>query len=1436
MKSTHPFRYGTLAMLGFVMILATAVGAVDAPRSQIQKIIAGTRAQNDAFGARGAIAVSGDYALIGAPGAGAGAAYIFKRDPATGHWAEQQKIVASDGAEGDSFGYYLELEGECAVVGTWIGNVYTFTRDSGTGVWIERQKIVGVTGDLALHGNRLMAPGIQSTQVFERAGISGPWVLQQTIPVRASTVSFSGDYAIVGWASTAYGGPVGMGEATILKRNSATGLWVQHQKIAPSDARDWWQNFGVSVAMQGDCAIVGSIRDSRGERGDELVYAAGAAYVFVRDPVTDRWNQQQKIVADDRLCYDMFGQSLALSGDRLLVSAFGTVPDEENNTSPRVGTVYEFERDPTTNLWTQRQKLLPPDGERFGGQGANSDRFGRGLALAGDTVLIGSASATDADGGDRVAGAGAVYVFSDRTSNHPPTIDRAWADHTRVTFPAGTTVHVDATDADGDTLTYAWSSASFTTGYERATFAAPKAADSGVTFDREGAYLLLVTVTDGHGGVATCEVPVAELPASSAILTSVEHLSVAEGGSAVFQVKLASQPAANTQVFVACKMSKQGRIRVNGLEGVDLSTELPYSSKAWVKLSFTPTNWNTWQNVTVTALADDNLVNGSAVLQYCLGYSGEWGIVTVSEIDRGTPPLENRIVTSVPSVIGPEGGTVSFQVKLAAPPATSATVTVARTAGDADISIGSGSSRTFTSATWNIWQPVTLAMAQDADIARGTATITCSASGWTSAAVTATENDNDAMMTVSATAGGTTIPSGAVALETGAPNSIQAIASPGYYFENWTYTVAQVADLYASSTTVIPLVAPGSIAPTVTANFRACTPGTIVASRAYTRREGSTGEGFRVWLGEQPAGAVTVTVARTAGDTDLTVVGGSSLTFTPANWSVGQVVTLAAAEDADSTYGVATFTCSAPGWTSATVQVTESDNDPPPQNRSVTITASAGGTTTPTGTTTFVTYVPTAIHAAASPGYVFVDWTSTYIDLLGITDVRAADTTMAIHNISSSLVPILRANFRPESQKILTNIANLSVPEGGTAAFQVKLGYQPTANLTVAVARAGDVSVTVAPSLTFTPTNWNTYQTVTLTAAEDADVINGTATLTCSATDWFSATVTATEADNDTTLNVVAGAGGTVVPSGAMVTSAGVATAISATPATGFTFVNWTVTSGTASFANTTAATSTVTITAPATVQANFVSSSPGNTAPTISNIADLTTAEDVATAAIAFTVGDVETAASALTLTANSSNLTLVPLANIAFGGSGASRTITVTPAANRFGTATITVTVSDGALTASDTFVLTVTSVNDVPTITSAASATPNPVTLPATATVSVVAADADGDALSYAWTRVSGSGTATFSAATAASGHVVFGAAGTYVLRVTIADGHGGSATGEVTVTVNPVVVTPPVAYEPGGGGGGGCGAGNLLGVLLSSLALGFRLRRRRSAEST
>ena len=110
----------------------------------------------------------------------------------------------------------------------------------------------------------------------------------------------------------------------------------------------------------------------------------------------------------------------------------------------------------------------------------------------------------------------------------------------------------------------------------------------------------------------------------------------------------------------------------------------------------------------------------------------------------------------------------------------------------------------------------------------------------------------------------------------------------------------------------------------------------------------------------------------------------------------------------------------------------------------------------------------------------------------------------------------------------------------------------------------------------------------------------------------------------------------------------------------------------------------------------------PINTPPTISDIVDRTIIEDGNTGAVPFIIGDAQTAVTSLTLSVASSNTALVPTSRIAFGGSGANRTVKVTPNANASGTAIITITVSDGTLTAFDRFTLTVTAVNDRPTIT--------------------------------------------------------------------------------------------------------------------------------------
>lgn len=107
-----------------------------------------------------------------------------------------------------------------------------------------------------------------------------------------------------------------------------------------------------------------------------------------------------------------------------------------------------------------------------------------------------------------------------------------------------------------------------------------------------------------------------------------------------------------------------------------------------------------------------------------------------------------------------------------------------------------------------------------------------------------------------------------------------------------------------------------------------------------------------------------------------------------------------------------------------------------------------------------------------------------------------------------------------------------------------------------------------------------------------------------------------------------------------------------------------------------------------------------GNTAPIIAGLADAATDEDVATAPLPFTVDDAETATGSLIVTAASDNPALIPLVGLVLAGTGGDRTLTITPAADQFGSATITITVDDGhGGLASASFVLTVRPVNDVP-----------------------------------------------------------------------------------------------------------------------------------------
>lgn len=107
------------------------------------------------------------------------------------------------------------------------------------------------------------------------------------------------------------------------------------------------------------------------------------------------------------------------------------------------------------------------------------------------------------------------------------------------------------------------------------------------------------------------------------------------------------------------------------------------------------------------------------------------------------------------------------------------------------------------------------------------------------------------------------------------------------------------------------------------------------------------------------------------------------------------------------------------------------------------------------------------------------------------------------------------------------------------------------------------------------------------------------------------------------------------------------------------------------------------------------------NQFPSLSALFNVTNLEDVVIGPLAFTVGDLETAATGLSVIVSCSDTNLLPLAGLSLGGSGSNRSLTITPAADQSGVATVTVTVSDGLATTSGSFVVEINPVNDAPVL---------------------------------------------------------------------------------------------------------------------------------------
>ena len=387
----------------------------------------------DVFGH--SVAISGDTVVVGARNeasnatgvngnesdnsAGtAGAVYVFTRSG--GVWTQQAYLKASNTDAGDWFGHSVAISGDTVVVGA---------RN-------EASIATGVNGNQSDNS----ANGAGAVYVFTRSG--GLWTQQAYLKASnngevtkdqgdnfGDSVAISADTVVVGAHqedSNATGvngnqsdnSAIAAGAAYVFTRSG--GVWTQqaYLKASNTGVND---EFGLSVAISGDTVVVGAyLEDSNatgvnGNQSDNSASDAGAAYVFMRSGGI--WTQQAYLKASNTEAGDHVGSSVAISGDTVVVGAWGEASNatgvngnQSDNSANIAGAAYVFTR--SGGVWTQ-QAYLKASNTDLG------DFFGISVAISADTVVVGAyqedSTATGVNGDQSDNGAqqaGAAYVFA----------------------------------------------------------------------------------------------------------------------------------------------------------------------------------------------------------------------------------------------------------------------------------------------------------------------------------------------------------------------------------------------------------------------------------------------------------------------------------------------------------------------------------------------------------------------------------------------------------------------------------------------------------------------------------------------------------------------------------------------------------------------------------------------------------------------------------------------------------------------------------------------------------------------------------------------------------------------------------------------------------------------------------------------------------------
>ncbi len=412
--------------------VAYVFSRADISWNQQARLNASAGTENDYFGFSGSLSADGNTALIGAYNktiegkVSQGAAYVFTRSGSD--WSQEARLTASDGTEGDNFGYSLALsaDGNTALIGSYNksvegkasqGAAYVFTR-SGT-VWTQQEILaasdgsesdyfgrsvaISSDGSTALIGAYNKAIGGNPSQgaAYAFVRIATLWsqqaILFQSNGLendnfgRSLAISADGNTALIGAHKKTIEPNPSQGAAYIFTRSGST--WDQQAVLTAADGAEN-DNFGrpVTLSADGGTALIGANNKTIGGN-----LSQGAAYVFTGSgPV---WAQQSRLTASGGAESDYFGSAMAISADgyTALIGSYNRTVGA-NSTQ---GTVYPFTR--SGLLWSQRAALTASDG-------AGGDSFGYQVAISsnGESALIGAYNKTI--GGN--PSQGAAYSFN----------------------------------------------------------------------------------------------------------------------------------------------------------------------------------------------------------------------------------------------------------------------------------------------------------------------------------------------------------------------------------------------------------------------------------------------------------------------------------------------------------------------------------------------------------------------------------------------------------------------------------------------------------------------------------------------------------------------------------------------------------------------------------------------------------------------------------------------------------------------------------------------------------------------------------------------------------------------------------------------------------------------------------------------------------------